>query len=83
MGTFGKVFECVDLKYEDFVAVKVVRKIRRYVDSAVIEADILKEVRSLQRVKGVDSCVKMYDHFHFKGELEEYLLFESILLILF
>lgn len=68
MGTFGKVFECADLKYGDNVAVKVIRKIKRYVESAKIEADILDDVFSRQRKYRIDLCVKMFSHFKFEGE---------------
>lgn len=68
LGTFGKVFECMDLKYGDTVAVKVIRKIQRYVESAMIEADILDDVFSRQRKYKIDLCVKMFSHFKFEGE---------------
>lgn len=67
LGTFGKVFECMDLKYGDTVAVKVIRKIQRYVESAMIEADILDDVFSRQRKYKIDLCVKMFSHFKFEG----------------
>ena len=68
VGTFGKVFECVDQKYEDIVALKVVRKIQRYVESAKIEADILVDVCRRQKIDESDFCVKLYDHFEYDGE---------------
>ena len=66
-GTFGKCFLATDLKYSDEVVVKVVRKIKRYVKSAVIEADLLRDVTKKQREDRVGHCVKLYDHFHFDG----------------
>ena len=42
LGTFGKVFLARDHKRDEQVAIKVVRNIRRYIESAKIEADILQ-----------------------------------------
>jgi dual-specificity kinase len=42
LGTFGKVFLARDRKRDEQVAIKVVRSIERYIDSAKIEADILQ-----------------------------------------
>jgi len=62
-GTFGKVFECHDHKHGDKVAVKVVRSIKRYVESARIESAVLNAVYDRQRRDRVDFCVKMYSAF--------------------
>ena len=43
-GTFGKVFGCKDLKYGDNVAIKIIRRIAKYVESAEIEKEILNNV---------------------------------------
>mmetsp|Transcript_19155 Transcript_19155/g.32368 ORF Transcript_19155/g.32368 Transcript_19155/m.32368 type:complete len:168 (-) Transcript_19155:136-639(-) len=68
MGTFGAVFKCHDSKHQDYVAVKVVRSINRYIDSARIEANILDDIYTKQKqTKNVDMCVKMYSHFKFDG----------------
>ena len=68
LGTFGKVLECIDSKYGDKVAVKVVRQIPRYVSSAIIEADVLLNVNEKQKKAREDFCVKMFKHFEFDGE---------------
>lgn len=67
VGTFGRVFRCKDQKYNDYVAVKVVRRVRRYTESAMIEADILEDVRRKLKHSSCNVCVKMYDHFKFEG----------------
>lgn len=46
VGTFGKVYQCSDKKYQDVVAIKVIRNIKRYLHSAEVEADILNAVCS-------------------------------------
>lgn len=50
-GTFGTVFECLDRKYEEIVAVKAVRSIRRYLEAAEVEIDILDRIRQEDREK--------------------------------
>jgi serine/threonine protein kinase len=66
-GTFGKVIKCRDSKYGDIVALKVIRNIPKYVDSAKIEADILYDVNKKQKKRGLNHCVKMYSDFDFRG----------------
>jgi serine/threonine protein kinase len=46
LGTFGKVFTCIDTKTRERVAVKVIRGIRRYAKSAKIEASIIQKVNN-------------------------------------
>jgi serine/threonine protein kinase len=75
-GTFGKVFECNDRKYNDKVAVKVVRSIKRYVESALIEASVLDAVYSRQKKERKDFCVKMFSHFNFNDHY--CLVFETL-----
>jgi hypothetical protein len=36
-GTFGRVLECWDRKYKDYVAVKIVRNVDKYRHAAMIE----------------------------------------------
>lgn len=66
-GTFGKVFKCRDQKYNDSVALKVVRNISKYIDSAKIEADILKNIFTQQEKSQRNHCVKMFSSFHYEG----------------
>ncbi|CAM9660658.1 unnamed protein product, partial [Chrysoparadoxa australica] len=65
-GTFGRVAECWDRKKSRSVAVKIVRKVRKYYESAQIEADILRDVNK-RGGAGLDLCVKMYDSFNHHG----------------
>jgi serine/threonine protein kinase len=68
-GTFGKVFKCNDRKHNDVVAIKVIRGIKKYVDSAKIEASILDDVYTRQKREGVECCLKLYSHFPLDGIL--------------
>lgn len=67
-GTFGSVYKCHDSKHNDHVALKVIRSISRYIDSAKIEADLLDDIYDKQNAQGLNVCVKMFSHFRFEGE---------------
>ena len=49
MGTFAKVYECLDTQTQSTVALKVVRAIRKYNESAKIEGDILQTVHACMK----------------------------------
>eukprot|EP01038_Epipyxis_sp_PR26KG_P010722 gene10722-14398_t len=67
-GTFGKVYKCKDNKYNDHVAIKVVRSVKRYSESAKIEADILDDIYDKQKsYNNTDYCVNLYSKFKFNG----------------
>jgi dual-specificity kinase len=36
-GTFGRVLECWDRKNKEYVAIKIVRNVKKYRDAAMIE----------------------------------------------
>ena len=75
VGTFGRVLECTDQKTSQIVAIKVVRSIQKYTDSATIEARILEEVN--RRDEGSDSlCVQLYKRFIHEGHM--CLVFEKL-----
>lgn len=42
VGTFGRVLECWDREAREYVAIKVVRSIRKYRAAAMIEIDVLE-----------------------------------------
>ena len=44
VGTFGQVLECWDRQTREYVAIKVIRSIRKYRDSAMIEIDDLQHL---------------------------------------
>ena len=58
------------------VAIKVVRSIKRYSESAEIEARILADVDKRGRARGVDLCVAFFGAFQFEGHC--CLVFESL-----
>ena len=62
-GTCGKVFNCHDRKHRDKVALKIVRSLKRYVESAHIEASVLNRVYDQQKRNRTEYCVKMFSQF--------------------
>jgi len=77
LGTFGRVVECSDERQPGTrggrsdppataVAIKMVRSIPKYVESARIEADILKDVNR-RGGRGTSHCVQLLRHFAFQG----------------
>lgn len=69
LGTFGRVVRCADLgagadgdRHAD-VAIKIVRSIRRYRESARIEADICERVNREQARRRRDLCARLLDRF--------------------
>ena len=66
-GTFGKVYRCEDAKHNDIVAVKVIRKVDRYIKSAKTEAAILKSLYRAQEDKSWQPTVTMFTHVYHDG----------------
>lgn len=44
VGTFGQVLECWDRESKEMVAIKIIRSIKKYMDDARIEIDILQQL---------------------------------------
>lgn len=44
-GTFGRALKCHDVVTKRTYAVKIIRSVKRYTESAKVEADILKELK--------------------------------------
>ncbi|KAJ1486025.1 kinase-like domain-containing protein [Baffinella frigidus] len=64
-GTFGAVFKCYDRKHGEKVAIKVVRRVERYVEDAEIEVDILDRLRKLD--KPGKHTLTLFKAFHYQG----------------
>ena len=65
MGTFGKVYQAHDTKHNTTVALKIIRSIDKYIDSAKIESEILSDIYKRQKKVSSALCVKMYSSFFF------------------
>jgi dual-specificity kinase/CDC-like kinase len=88
LGTFGRVVECLQIsdRNEDrghrssrepdrHVAIKIVRNVKRYYESAVIEARIISEANRLGG-RGRTHCVLLLDTFRIDGHF--CLVFENL-----
>lgn len=65
LGTFGRVVECEDKKGR-LCAIKIVRRIKKYTESAKIESDILRDVNK-KGGRGTSHIVKLYERFEHEG----------------
>ena len=87
LGTFGRVVECLDLRRaqkptggrgrgeSEYVAIKIVRSVRRYHDSATIEANIVEGVNR-RGGRGISHCVIL--HASFAWNSHYCLVFENL-----
>ncbi|KAF8400776.1 hypothetical protein HHK36_014078 [Tetracentron sinense] len=66
-GTFGRVLECWDRRTQEFVAIKVVRSIRKYRDAAMIEIDVLQLLA--KNDKGGSRCVQIQHWFDYRNHI--------------
>eukprot|EP00882_Tetradesmus_deserticola_P008900 GHRQ01009390.1.p1 GENE.GHRQ01009390.1~~GHRQ01009390.1.p1 ORF type:complete len:277 (+),score=113.50 GHRQ01009390.1:849-1679(+) len=67
-GTFGRVLECWDRNYKDYVAVKIVRNVDKYRHAAMIELEVLN---TLERndPDAKRHCVKLKEWFQYRGHV--------------
>jgi len=61
-GTFGTVLDVFDTKHRERVVLKVVRSVKRYLDAAYVEIDILEKLRRADPDKG-SLVVRLYGSF--------------------
>ncbi|KAI4316166.1 hypothetical protein L6164_024172 [Bauhinia variegata] len=66
-GTFGRVLECWDRQTRDYVAVKVVRSIKKYRDAAMIEVDVLRHLA--KNDVGSSRCVQFRSWFDYRNHI--------------
>ncbi|KAI3687404.1 hypothetical protein L1987_81100 [Smallanthus sonchifolius] len=66
-GTFGRVLECWDRQTREYVAIKVVRSIRKYRDAAMIEVDVLEQLA--KNNKGRSLCVQIRNWFDYRNHI--------------
>ncbi|TYI22560.1 hypothetical protein ES332_A06G111900v1 [Gossypium tomentosum] len=67
LSTFGRVLECWDRQTREYVAIKIVRSIRKYHDAAMIEIDILQHLAKNE--KGTSGCVQIRNWFDFRNHI--------------
>uniref|UniRef100_A0A0E0JKL7 dual-specificity kinase n=1 Tax=Oryza punctata TaxID=4537 RepID=A0A0E0JKL7_ORYPU len=66
-GTFGRVLECWDRETHEYVAIKVVRSIRKYRDAAMIEIDVLNRLAENERYRSL--CVQIQGWFDYRNHI--------------
>ncbi|KAI9191289.1 hypothetical protein LWI28_006466 [Acer negundo] len=66
-GTFGQVLECWDRQTREYVAIKVIRSIRKYRDAAMIEIDVLQHLA--KNDKGCSGCVQIRNWFDYRNHI--------------
>jgi dual-specificity kinase len=65
-GTFGRVLGAYDRQEDRAVAIKVIRDVKRYIENAKIEADILSDIRKVDP-QGVSSrSAVMFENFPYQ-----------------
>ncbi|KAG4141772.1 hypothetical protein ERO13_D06G094550v2, partial [Gossypium hirsutum] len=67
VGTFGRVLECWDRQTRYYVAIKIVRSIRKYHDAAMIEIDILQHLAKNE--KGTSGRVQIRNWFDIRNHI--------------
>ncbi|XP_050227801.1 serine/threonine-protein kinase AFC3 [Mercurialis annua] len=67
-GTFGRVLECWDRQTRDYVAIKVVRSIRKYRVAAMIEVDVLQRIAKNDKARN-SHCVQIRNWFDYRNHI--------------
>ncbi|KAG5562631.1 hypothetical protein RHGRI_005380 [Rhododendron griersonianum] len=67
VGTFGRVLECWDRQTREYVAIKVVRSIRKYREAAMIEIDVLQNLAKNEG--GGSRCVQIRNWFDYRNHI--------------
>lgn len=78
-GTFGTVLEVHDTKYDELLALKVVRAVKRYTEDARTEIEILEALNKADPLKE-GLCVRLRRHFEldYRGQRHMCLGFEKL-----
>ncbi|XP_057467195.1 serine/threonine-protein kinase AFC3 [Actinidia eriantha] len=67
-GTFGRVLECWDRQTREYVAIKVIRSIRKYREAAMIEIDVLQHLAKNDGGGG-SRCVQVRNWFDYRNHI--------------
>ncbi|XP_039013113.1 serine/threonine-protein kinase AFC2-like isoform X2 [Hibiscus syriacus] len=66
-GTFGQVLECWDREKKEMVAIKIVRGIKKYREAAMIEIEMLEQLR--KHDKDGNRCVQIWNWFDYRNHV--------------
>ncbi|DBB08056.1 hypothetical protein WJX82_008051 [Trebouxia sp. C0006] len=67
-GTFGRVLECWDRKHRSYVAIKIVRNVKKYRDAAMIELEVLNTLEK-NDPQNRWHCVHLQEWFDYRGHV--------------
>eukprot|EP01018_Ginkgo_biloba_P013914 Gb_36852 [translate_table: standard] len=67
-GTFGRVLECWDRENQEFVAIKVIRNVRKYRAAAMIEIDVLRTLAKHDKTAS-RGCLQLKDWFDYRSHV--------------
>ena len=67
-GSFGQVIRAMDHKTNTYVAIKIIRNKRRFLNQAVVELNILDELRE-KDADGSHNVIHMLDYTYFRKHL--------------
>ncbi|KAL3135779.1 hypothetical protein ABBQ32_007343 [Trebouxia sp. C0010 RCD-2024] len=67
-GTFGRVLECWDRKHRTYVAIKIVRNVKKYRDAAMIELEVLNTLEK-NDPQNRWHCVHLQEWFDYRGHV--------------
>jgi serine/threonine protein kinase len=78
-GTFGRVIEVERLSDNMLFAMKVIRPVERYIESAILEAEIITNIQKTD-VDNKSHCVRLVEFFSFREGGRKYLaiVFEKL-----
>ena len=83
-GTFGRVMLVENMKDKNLYAMKIILPIKKYIDSARVEANLVEKVLE-KDIYNKSHVIKIYEHFHFWKENTQYyaIVFELLGLSLY
>lgn len=64
-GTFGRVVEVKNYEDNNYYAMKIIRAVPRYIDSAKTETEIIEKIQEVcEKSKDNNKIVKLYETFY-------------------
>ena len=67
-GSFGKVAKCFDHKRQEFVALKIIRNMKRFHQQALVEVKVLEHIREKDE-DGGSNIIHVKSQFYFRSHL--------------
>ena len=67
-GTYSIVYHCLDQICNKNVAIKVIRNLEKYREAALIELDVLEQIKK-HDTNDEQHCLRLVDHFEFKDHI--------------